>query len=73
MKNPNESKAILTRFAQQGIKISIDDFDSGYSSLAYFTQFPIDTIKIDKFFLIDLLARPQIKHIVNATVTFRKI
>lgn len=72
MKNPTESKIILTRFSQQGVKISIDDFGSGYSSLAYLTQFPINTIKIDKFFLIGLLTNPQIKHIVNATVSLSK-
>ena len=45
----------LRRLKAQGFKIALDDFGTGYSSLAYLQKFPIDTIKIDKSFILPLL------------------
>jgi EAL domain-containing protein (putative c-di-GMP-specific phosphodiesterase class I) len=72
MVNPAEAKEVLKQFAKQGLKVALDDFGSGYSSLAYLTQFPLDVIKIDKIFMIDILTRPQIKQIVSATVALSR-
>ncbi|PKK86252.1 MAG: hypothetical protein CVV63_04525 [Tenericutes bacterium HGW-Tenericutes-8] len=72
MINPTEAKEVLNQFAKKGIKVALDDFGSGYSSLAYLTQFPLDVIKIDKIFMVDILTRPQIKQIVSATVALSK-
>lgn len=72
MINPTEAKEVLNQFAKQGLKVALDDFGSGYSSLAYLTQFPLDVIKIDKIFMIDILTRPQIKQIVSATVALSR-
>ncbi|MEI7603699.1 MAG: PAS domain S-box protein [bacterium] len=47
MKNPEHSLAILNIFKNMEIKIAIDDFGAGYSSLMYLNKFPIDVIKID--------------------------
>ena len=49
--NVEETQEILASLHQRGFHISIDDFGTGYSSLSYLKQFPIDTIKIDQFFL----------------------
>lgn len=50
-----------------GAKIAIDDFGKGYSNLAYIRDLDIDTIKIDKTFIMQLLENPVNKAIVEAT------
>jgi EAL domain-containing protein (putative c-di-GMP-specific phosphodiesterase class I) len=55
MKNPEQSLLTLNMFKKEGIKISLDDFGIGYSSLSYLEKFPIDTIKIDAFSSVNYL------------------
>lgn len=45
----------LGQLRERGIKVSLDDFGKGYSSLTYLKQLPIDTLKIDKTFIDDIL------------------
>lgn len=54
MSNPDEIKKILEAIKKRGHVISIDDFGTGYSSLAYLSQFPIDIVKIDRYFIQNL-------------------
>lgn len=68
MINPEKSREILKKFADAGVHISIDDFGAGYSSLAYLSKFPIDTLKIDRYFIKDMSKNKSLGHIVKATI-----
>ena len=51
-----------------GIRLSIDDFGTGYSSLNYLTKFPLDELKIDKSFIVDVDSDSHNASIVTAIV-----
>lgn len=69
MKNVNLSEVILRDLDSKGIKISIDDFGTGHSSLAYLKKFPIDILKIDKTFIKDIPHDKESCAIVNAVLS----
>jgi diguanylate cyclase (GGDEF)-like protein/PAS domain S-box-containing protein len=54
MYNPDKTIQILSELRKMGIRIAIDDFGIGYSSLSHLKQFPIDIIKIDRSFIQDI-------------------
>src|SRR6267154_2177094 len=60
--------ALLRRLKALGVRISMDDFGSGYSSLSYLQAFPFDKIKIDRDFVINLGKNPQSAAIVRAVI-----
>jgi diguanylate cyclase (GGDEF)-like protein/PAS domain S-box-containing protein len=60
--------ALLRRLKALGVRISMDDFGSGYSSLTYLQAFPFDKIKIDRAFVMNLGRTPQSAAIVRAVI-----
>ncbi len=68
MANPHETAALLQGLHAMGFKISIDDFGTGYSSLAYLHQFPFDTLKIDRSFVMRLHQGRDAQEIVRTIV-----
>ncbi|MDC2890893.1 EAL domain-containing protein [Psychrosphaera algicola] len=56
----------LQQFKDMGITIAIDDFGTGYSSLSYLKKFPIDTLKIDRSFIIEIANSDNDAAIVKA-------
>jgi EAL domain-containing protein (putative c-di-GMP-specific phosphodiesterase class I) len=59
MQNVTHSITILGAVRAMGVKIAIDDFGTGFSSLSYLAKLPIDTLKIDRSFVVDMTAGPQ--------------
>jgi diguanylate cyclase (GGDEF)-like protein/PAS domain S-box-containing protein len=68
MKNAESAINTLRELKAMGIKISIDDFGSGYSSLSYLKHLPIDVLKIDQSFVSDMTADPKDAAIVMAII-----
>jgi EAL domain-containing protein (putative c-di-GMP-specific phosphodiesterase class I) len=54
MQSPERAAKVLTDIKSLGVRLAIDDFGVGYSSLAQIKRFPIDTIKIDRSFIRDI-------------------
>lgn len=59
MEDIKHSIASLQMIREMGITIAIDDFGTGFSSLSYLAKLPVDTLKIDRSFIIDMTAGPE--------------
>jgi len=68
MVDPARALQILTELSRIRVGLSIDDFGTGYSSLAYLRKLPIDTIKIDKSFVINMTKDQNDATIVRSTI-----
>lgn len=68
MQSPEASIRTLYDLKKLGIRISLDDFGTGHSSLAYLKRFPIDTLKIDQSFVRDITSDPDTAAIVTAII-----
>jgi diguanylate cyclase (GGDEF)-like protein/PAS domain S-box-containing protein len=68
MQSPEISVRVLSELKKLGIRISLDDFGTGHSSLAYLKRLPIDTVKIDQSFVRDIDADPNSSAIVTAII-----
>ncbi|MFZ1829548.1 MAG: EAL domain-containing protein [Candidatus Competibacteraceae bacterium] len=69
MHNNEENMSALRAFKAMGLRIAIDDFGTGYSSLSYLQCFPVDVLKIDRAFVMDLPENANSIAIVDAIVT----
>ncbi len=68
MSNPSDGLTILTELDRMGVTLAIDDFGTGYSSLAYLKRLPVDELKIDKSFVMDMEANDNDAVIVRSTI-----
>jgi diguanylate cyclase (GGDEF)-like protein len=68
MADHRRATTILSRLSKMGVRLSIDDFGTGYSSLAYLQELPVDAIKIDKSFVMEMHQDAGNATIVQSTV-----
>jgi diguanylate cyclase (GGDEF)-like protein len=68
MADPVRTMEIVKQMSEMGLQFAIDDFGTGYSSLAYLSRLPIDEIKIDKSFVINMATQEEDIVIVRSTI-----
>ncbi|TVP54241.1 MAG: EAL domain-containing protein [Halomonadaceae bacterium] len=68
MVDPKASLKTLRELADAGIRLAIDDFGTGYSSLSYIRKLPVNEIKIDRSFVLDMDANRDDATIVRTTI-----
>ena len=68
MTDPEAAIAVLWGLRRIGVRLSVDDFGTGYSSLAYLKRLPVDEVKLDKSFVLNMTADPHDAAIVRSTI-----
>ncbi len=69
MKDGQRTAGILHQVRARGVKVSIDDFGSGYSSLAYLRDLPVDELKLDRAFLTHVHEDHRAASLVSSIIT----
>jgi diguanylate cyclase (GGDEF)-like protein len=69
MENTEAAAKLLGQVRQLGVTVAIDDFGTGYSSLSYLKRLPIDTVKLDRSFVMGATTDPDDAALVMAIVT----
>ncbi len=65
----DDAKAVLQSLRNVGVRVALDDFGTGYSGLYHLRELQLDTIKIDRSFVSQMLARPEEARIVKAILS----
>jgi len=68
MNDPLRAQITLERLSAMGLELSIDDFGTGYSSLAYLKRLPVNELKIDKSFVLQMSRDDDDRTIVKSTI-----
>ena len=68
MSNPESVMAVLEEIASMGVQLSIDDFGTGYSSLSNLKKMPVNELKIDRSFVMDMVKDKDDRAIVESTI-----
>jgi EAL domain-containing protein (putative c-di-GMP-specific phosphodiesterase class I) len=69
MEDADAAAFTVQRLHELGIRLAIDDFGTGYSSLNYLKRFPIDTVKIDRSFVMEIPGNPDDIAITAAVIS----
>jgi diguanylate cyclase (GGDEF)-like protein len=72
IQNPLRTRQSIDRLKTLGVKIALDDFGSGFSSIGYLRQFGFDRIKIDRSMIIDILDSDSQRQMLQATVALAR-
>ena len=68
MQDPDRATQTLVRLKEIGFSLSLDDFGTGYSSLNYLRRFPIDCLKIDRSFILDVATDTTAASVANSVI-----
>jgi diguanylate cyclase (GGDEF)-like protein len=68
MNDPEAAIAMLWALRRVGVRLSVDDFGTGYSSLAYLKRLPVDEVKLDKSFVLNMTGDADDAAIVRSTI-----
>ncbi|MET8222696.1 aminotransferase class I/II-fold pyridoxal phosphate-dependent enzyme [Streptomyces sp. NPDC005301] len=68
MRQDAQMQAMLRSLKDMGVQIAVDDFGTGFSSLRYLREFPVDALKIDKTFIDDIAVDPRQVALVQGIV-----
>jgi diguanylate cyclase (GGDEF)-like protein/PAS domain S-box-containing protein len=69
MENVSHNVDTLKAIRAMGVTIAIDDFGTGFSSLSYLSKLPVDTLKIDRSFIVDMTAGPDGTSLVSTIIS----
>ncbi|HSC80049.1 MAG TPA: EAL domain-containing protein, partial [Chitinolyticbacter sp.] len=72
MQNPQRAVSVLGELRAMGVKLAIDDFGTGYSSLSNLKHFPLDTLKIDRSFIVGVPEDEDSAAITEAIIAMAK-
>ncbi len=69
MRDPDAARCLMVSLRALGVRLAMDDFGTGASSLGCLRDYPFDVIKIDKSFIDDVAASPAMLAVLHGTVT----
>jgi diguanylate cyclase (GGDEF)-like protein len=72
MRHADTTSETLEQLKAIGVRLAVDDFGTGYSSLSYLTQFPVDTLKLDRSFIQNVVTDSDQAVIANAVIVMGK-
>jgi diguanylate cyclase (GGDEF)-like protein/PAS domain S-box-containing protein len=72
MQDSRATKLVLNALRDLGVQLALDDFGTGYSSLSYVRRFPIDVLKVDRSFVLNLSSNADDASVVSAVINMGK-
>lgn len=66
--NVAKARSVIDQLRASGLRVSIDDFGSGYATMSYLRDLPIDELKLDRHFIAPILTNPRAAAIVRSVI-----
>ena len=72
MQHAESTIRVLGQLKDIGLRLAVDDFGTGYSSLSYLTRFPIDSLKLDRSFVHNIITKSNDAIVISAVIGMAK-